>query len=271
MPTGRARLVAVAVAAALPACGGGGGTPGEAAWRPAPDAAWTWQLTGTLDLSVAAQAYDVDLFEAPDAALVALHAAGRQVVCYFSAGSDEDWRPDHGAFTPAEVGNPVDGWPGERWLDTRSANVRAVLRARLALAAQRGCDGVEPDNVDGYQNAPGFPLTAATQLDFNRFLAREAHRLGLAIALKNDVDQVAALADDFDLALSEQCHEFDECGGYAAFTTRGKAVWNAEYAEAYRVDADGARGRLCTSARDAGLRTLVLPVELDGSFRISCD
>jgi len=31
----------------------------------------------------------------------------------------------------------------------------------LDLAAQRGCDGVEPDNVDGYSNDNGFGLTAA--------------------------------------------------------------------------------------------------------------
>jgi hypothetical protein len=29
---------------------------------------------------------------------------------------------------------------------------------------------VDPDNVDGYTNNTGLPLTAAAQLDFNRLL-----------------------------------------------------------------------------------------------------
>lgn len=42
------------------------------------------------------------------------------------------------------------------------------MQARLDLAVQKGCDGVEPDNVDGYQNNSGFPLTAQDQLAYNR-------------------------------------------------------------------------------------------------------
>ena len=42
-----------------------------------------------------------------------------------------------------------------------------------------------------------FSLTAADQLDYNRFLAEQAHQRGLAIGLKNDLDQVASLVDLF--------------------------------------------------------------------------
>ena len=52
------------------------------------------------------------------------------------------------------------------------------MQARLDLAVSKGCVGVEPDNVDGYQNSSGFPLTAADQLAYNRFLAGEARARG---------------------------------------------------------------------------------------------
>ena len=42
------------------------------------------------------------------------------------------------------------------------------------IAVQKGCDGVDPDNVDGYTNKTGFPLTAKDQLAYNKFLAQEA-------------------------------------------------------------------------------------------------
>ncbi len=75
------------------------------------------------------------------------------------------------------------------------------MKQRIDRAVAKGFDGVEPDNVDGYVNDTGFPLTAQDQLAFNGFLAREAHARNLAIGLKNDVNQLAVLEPLFDLSL----------------------------------------------------------------------
>lgn len=268
---------------AMSACGGGGGSneggdeadpvdqPAATWWQPAVDLSWHWQLNGTLQTTHEVEVYDIDLFDTPAETIAQLRAAGRKVVCYFSAGSSEDWREDHARFAAEDQGDPLDGWAGERWLDVRSDNVRRIMSDRLELAKQKGCDGVEPDNVDGYTNDTGFPLTAQDQLDYNRYLAGQAHQRGLAIGLKNDVDQLAALEPDFDFAVNEQCHEYDECEGYEVFTANGKPVFNAEYRSDYRDNTGGARDAMCAAARAAQLRTLVLPLALDGSFRHSCD
>jgi hypothetical protein len=144
------------------------------------------------------------------------------------------------------------------------------MAARMDLAKSRGCDGVEPDNVDGYTNTPGFPLTSTTQLDYNRFLATEAHARGLKVALKNDVDQLAALQPSFDFAINEQCRQYNECVGYSAFTSVGKPVFNAEYKSKW-VTSPTDRATMCTKARAENLRTLVLPLALNDKFRYSCD
>ena len=78
------------------------------------------------------------------------------------------------------------------------------MRIRLDLAVTKGCNGVEPDNADGYVNNSGFPLSAATQLDYNRFLAGEAHNRRLSVALKNGVNQLSCLVGDFDLAINQK-------------------------------------------------------------------
>jgi hypothetical protein len=231
---------------------------------------WQWQLTGAINTSYDVTVYDIDLFDAPDAVLATLRAQGRRIVCYFSAGSAENWRPDYQRFKASDLGKPLDGWPGEKWVDTRSANVRSIMKSRLDRARDRGCDGVEPDNMDAYTNKPGFPLTYATQLDYNRFLAREARARGLRVGLKNDVDQLADLAPDFDFAVNEQCHQYKECGGYSAFTGANKPVFSAEYKRVW-VDDAAARERMCAQARAANLRTLVLPLKLNDRFRHSCD
>jgi hypothetical protein len=238
-------------------------------WKPNVTDTWQWQLDGTVNSAYDVNVYDIDMFESSAELIGDLHDGGHSVVCYFSAGSYENWRPDVGAFKEADLGGTVDGWPGERWLDIRSDNVRAIMKARLDLAVQKGCDGVEPDNIGGYSNDTGLPLTADDQLDYNRFLAHEAHSRNLAIALKNDIEQAADLADDFDFSVNEQCHEYDECDGLAVFINAGKPVFNAEYAYDYN-DSDTMQ-TLCTDALNRNFRTLVLPLDLDDSFRYSCD
>ena len=240
------------------------------AWtRPAPTITWQWQLDGTINTAYDVDLYDVDLWETPDATIRALQAQGRTVLCYFSAGSGDEDRDDYDGFAASDLGRPLDGYPSERWLDVRSETVWQVMLARLDLAMQRGCDGVEPDNVDGYTNAPGFDLTARDQLAFNRNLANEAHRRGLAIALKNSGDQAAELVEYFDLELNEECHQYEECDQLEPFTDAGKAVLNVEYASS-KAQADALAQTVCPAASSAGLRTLILPHNLDDAWRVSC-
>lgn len=282
-------ILAALAACLLVACGGGAPTtsatstppaavPAAASqivaastwWQPTVADTWQWQLRGTINTSYPAAVYDVDLFDTPITTIQALQASGKKVVCYFSAGSSENWRPDFPRFQSTEIGNELDDWPGENWLDTRSSNVRDIMRSRLDLAHSKGCDGVEPDNVDGYANDSGFPLDAATQLDFNLFLAGEAHARGLAVALKNDVDQLPDLVGNFDFAVNEQCHQHNECDGYQVFTSNNKPVFNAEYAADY-TDDPATRQALCADALARRFHTLVLPLALDDSFRYSCE
>ena len=203
--------------------------PAPGRWQPRPGLTWQWQLQGTLELSLAVDVYDLDLFDTPASTIAGLQARGKRVVCYFSAGSFEAWRSDAGAFPAAVKGSKMDGWD-ELWLDVRNIPALApVMRTRLELAKRKGCDAVEPDNVDAYANTSGFPLTGADQLAYNRFLADEAHARGLAIGLKNDLEQVRALEPYFDFAVNEQCFQYSECSRLTPFIAAGKAVFGAEY------------------------------------------
>ncbi len=247
----------------------------EGTWyRPSVDATWQWQLqpnvAGNINTSYAVEVYDIDLFDTPVALINELQGSGSRVICYFSAGTFEDFRNDADEFFPAEIGNTLEDFADERWLDIRSSNVQRIMLARLDLAAQKGCEGVEPDNVDGFANDSGFDLTASDQIVYNRFLANAARERGLAVGLKNDLDQIADLVDYFDFSVNEQCHEFDECDALQPFIDAGKPVFNAEYADEF-VNDEHAREDLCTEAQNRNLRTLVLPVGLDDSLRFSCD
>lgn len=232
-------------------------------WRPTPGTRWQIQLDGTLNTSFNVAVYDVDLFDTPASTLSALKAQGRKVICYFSAGSYENWRSDAGSFPAAALGNALDGWPGERWLDIRNTKVRDIMRSRIELARQKGCDAVDPDNVDGYANSTGFKLTSTDQLSFNRFLAAEAHARGLAVGLKNDVGQVAQLVNDFDFQVNEECFLYDECEELLPFINAGKPVFNIEYGGSSLAQ------QICPQANALNFDTLVKNLDLDAP-RISC-
>jgi hypothetical protein len=237
--------------------------PSGTIWQPHPGTSWQWQLTGTINTSLAVQMYDIDLFDNSASTIAALKAKGIKVVCYFSAGSYEDWRPDASSFPAAALGNNLQGWPGERWLDVRSTAMRTIMAARLDLAASKHCDAVEPDNVDGYTNNTGFPLTAQHQLDYNRWLATEGHARGLAVALKNDIDQVAQLVSYFDFALNEECFQYNECSALQSFIAANKAVFQVEYGSA------GLATSVCPKANAMNFDTLIKNLDLD-AWRVAC-
>ena len=96
-------------------------------------------------------------------------------------GGAEDSRPDFRDWPPEVLGGP-NGWPGERWVDIRDpAKLEPVLSKRFDMCRDKGFDGVEPDNVDGYSNESGFPLSYNDQITFNRRIADLAHARGLSV------------------------------------------------------------------------------------------
>ena len=231
-------------------------------WKPTVGLTWQWQLTGTLDKSVAAQVYDVDAANTSAADVAALKAAGRRVICYINVGAHEDFRPDAKNFPESVRGKGLDGWPGEKWLDVRRWDVlEPLLSARFKVCRDKGFDAVEPDNVDGYSNNSGFPLTAGDQLTFNRRVADLAHRLGLAVGLKNDVEQARALAPAFDFAVNEECARYDECDTLKVFTDTGKPVFHVEY--------DGSTSTFCAKVKPLRFSSMKKKLALD-AWRESC-
>jgi len=231
-------------------------------YKPNSKTTWQWQLTGKINTNHDVKLYDIDLFDTSKETIAELKNSGKKVICYFSAGSFEDWRDDKDEFPSSVKGSNLDGWAGEKWLDIRSSKVKEIMSKRIKLAKDKGCDGVEPDNVDGYTNESGFDLNAKDQIDFNIFLAQEAHKLGLSIGLKNDLDQIAELEPYFDFALNESCHKYDECSELKIFIDHNKAVLNAEY----EVDK---KDEYCSNS--FGFSMLFLPRELNDSFRYSCN
>ncbi|MET7651350.1 MULTISPECIES: endo alpha-1,4 polygalactosaminidase [unclassified Streptomyces] len=230
-------------------------------WQPTPGTDWQWQLSGRLDTTVDVPVYDIDGFDHTAATVAGLHRDGRKAICYLSTGAWEDWRPDAAKFPRSVIGEG-NGWKGERWLDIRRTDVlEPLMAARLDMCREKGFDAVEPDNMDGYKNTTGFPVEAADQLRYNRLIAGLAHDRGMAVGLKNDLDQIPELVGDFDFAVNEQCAQYDECEDLTPFIEAGKAVFHVEY-ELPTSD-------FCADSRRLKLSSLLKKYEL-GVWRKAC-
>lgn len=238
-------------------------------YRPSIFSSWQWQLQGEINTSYPVDIYDIDLFDTSETLIGDLQASGVKVICYFSAGTYEVWRTDAESFRSEDLGDTLAGWVGERWLNIRSEQVKQIITGRLDLAKQKNCDGVEPDNVDGFVNNTGFKISSAEQINYNRFIANEAHKRGLSVALKNATSIIDELVDYFDFAINERCFEYSECSRLIPFINVGKAVLSAEYHQNYIKD-ENIRQEMCSQSIENKFSTLVLPLKLDEEFRYSC-
>jgi len=243
---GLAIIVVVALAILLPISPVGAVTE---VWQPALNTPWQWMIDHPLRLGNAKDMglvapdgtalktpppvmYDIDGWFNPASTVAALHAQGKKVVCYLDIGVYEDYRPDAWRFPASVIGRADGNWDGSWWLDIRRIDILGpIMRDRMLMCKDKGFDAIEPDEIDGYANRSGFPLTYADQLAYNRWIADTAHSLGLSIGLKGDIEQAVDLEPWFDWTLNEECWQYRECDYYdlGVFTRHNKAVFQVEY------------------------------------------
>jgi len=227
------RLVSAFIAILLGLSSPMGRTAEAAWWQPQAGVTFSIILSAApATIDTPAQVVDVDLFDIGKQTVSALKAQGKRVVCYMSAGSWENWRPDKNDFPPEVIGKKYDGWAGERWLDTRNiAALAPIMRARLNRCRRKGFDAVDPDNVDSYQADTGFPITRSDSIRYLKFLAREAHKRGLGIGLKNASEISRFVLSNMDFAVTEDCYAQGWCRNSRNFIAVDKPVFAIEYTD----------------------------------------
>ena len=237
-------------------------------WQPSAGLSWTIQFSGEIDTGLPVDVYDLDGFDTSAETVAMLQERGSRVLCYISTGTWEDWRPDAGQFPQDIIGNSWDEWDGERFLDIRQLDVLApLLEARIEMCRDKGFDGIEPDNIDTFQNGEdvtGFDLTRQDQVRFNRWLAGAAHERGLAIGQKNIPELTADLLDAFDFAVTEDCFADDWCEDITDYIGQDKPVFAIEY-----TDRMPDLAAFCPDAAALGFSVILKHRELDG-FRQDC-
>lgn len=239
-------------------------------WQPTVGA--SWQIILSVQVTAPypnVSVIDLDLFAANKSTIEDLSSHNISSICYFSAGSYENWRPDASSFHPSDYGKPLDGWPGEWWLNTSSPNVRKIMTTRLDLAVSKGCNGVDPDNTDGYDNDSGLNLTEDAAVDYINFLATEAHNRNLSIGLKNSGAIIPQVIEEMQWAVNEQCVEYDECNVTRPFIDAGKPVFEIEYPDGAPDISSATEEKICDDPQRTNFSTLLKEMDL-GTWYYAC-
>lgn len=243
-----------------------------------PNSRFAWLLQGTpnpniMDNETGPKVYDFDYQNSSAEQISQIKAKGITVICYFSAGTDEDWRPDHNRFKPEDTYAQLPGWEGELVVDTRSANVRQIMYDRIQTMSNMGCDGIEPDNIDAHTNLSNIPLNESTALDYLQFLSDTAHGFNMSVGLKGYGEVInkqmpngKTVLQAYDFALVEQCYEYNECDMYLPFVQANKAVFIVEYKGTASTWAASAK---CKDANTKNFDAYLMNLNLNGP-RTAC-
>ncbi|CAH0004723.1 unnamed protein product [Clonostachys byssicola] len=243
-------------------------------WKPKPNTSWQIILRYPADISSSSvvspdvDVYDLDLFDNHISTFKTLQDSGKKVICYFSAGSYEDWREDKGEWDDKDLGKGLEGWAGEKWVNVSSPSVHKVMKERINLAWRKGCDAIDPDNVDGYQNDNGLGLTEQDSVNYMKFLSEEAGKYNMSIGLKNAGDIISEVIDVIHFSVNEQCIQYSECKTFSAFIDADKPVFNIEYPDSAPSVATTDKDEICSKKGKAdgtdGFSIVIKKMNLDG-------
>jgi hypothetical protein len=211
---------------------------------------WQIEILEPVDITQAlvpknATVWDMDLFHLVKNPGIgkSLKDQGKIIICYFSAGTlhtganNTKQDPDYSKFDGVTLGIPYHGWDGEVWLDIKNKTVLEIMKSRMDMAKKAGCDGVDPDNLDGYkdiEDEPGKPLNGLnlTEADYSKYLvqlADAAHNNSLLIGQKNAPELTGIASVKCDFAVLEQCFQNGNCSTWQPYIAKNKPVFQIEY------------------------------------------
>ena len=136
------------------------------------------------------------------------------------------------------------------------------MNTRLDMAVRKGCDAVDPDNVDAYDNDNGLGLTQDDAVNYVSFLSDAAHARNLSIGLKNAGAIIPRVLPQVEFSVNEQCLQYNECDQFQPFIQAGKPVFHIEYPGGVPKVKAGDVKKICGDASAKGFSTVMKEMDL---------
>jgi len=270
------------------------GPIGPEYWQPKPGETKNWdiQINAPFDFSTERAMMIVDLWTSVPAAttieyddgssvsvpagsqpqtIATLHAKSTVVICRVGLGGMKTTDPDAAKF-PEGSRQPIDAKvPSDEFiLDLGGTDAwQDAAFARVDLAKQIGCDGIEPYRVDHFGLDP--LLTLEQQSNWYARVALQVHERDLSVGMRNGSELYQTQAAGYDWALIDRCGEDNVCDMVRPVLELRKAVFALDYTTNFDGDAQDP-GLLCTRQTNAGIQDgLVKSAALASGERTACE
>ncbi|RAJ28816.1 endo alpha-1,4 polygalactosaminidase [Pedobacter cryoconitis] len=232
-------------------------------WQPKAGVTFDWCLDDLKNSDTfTAEVVDVDAFTTTAQQVAALHAQGKKVIAYISAGTIEDDRPDINLLPKEVIGQVYPEWPKERWLDIRQREkLRPWLNSRIDRIISKGFDAIEPDNLDSYSNETGFDISINDTKLYCDFLIKLAHDKGLGIGQKNVPELSAEYSKKFDWVLTEDAFDQKWENDVKPYITQNKPVFAVEYTD--NMSQSSFQNNVCPKAQNLKYSAILKKRDLD--------
>jgi endo-alpha-1,4-polygalactosaminidase (GH114 family) len=232
-------------------------------WRPATGISFDWELDDITKGDIfSGDVVDVDAFTTTAETVLSLHAKGKKVIAYISAGTLEDDRPDAVLLPNDVIGKIYPEWPKEKWLDIRQLDkLKPWLNSRFNMIINKGFDGVEPDNMDGFTNETGFDIQISDTKKYADYLIGLAHSNGLSIGQKNIPELTVDYAAKFDWALTEDAFNQGWQNTMVDYILKNKPVFAVEYTD--KTNQQVFHDVVCPKAKTLGFTAILKKRNLD--------
>lgn len=297
------RRVLLAGLLALGACGNDkmhehrDGPIGPAYWQPKPGETKNWdiQVNAPIDLAETRAMMIVDLWASVPAAttidyaggapvsvpaganattIATLQARQTQVICRVGLGGAKTTDPDFSKF-PAGALSPMtlDDDGATHFLDFAQRDTwEDIAFARVDLAKQIGCDGIEPYLSDHGQIDLGVAPTFESQQSWYAAVALAVHERELSVGMRNglNIGLVDTQTGNYDWLLVERCGEDENCELVRPFLNARKAVFAIDYTTDFEGN-DQQAAPLCAQQTIGNVQDgLVKDIALSSAFRMQC-
>ncbi|RYP68789.1 hypothetical protein DL769_005432 [Monosporascus sp. CRB-8-3] len=189
-----------------------------------------------------AQVWEIDLWHACKNSTIVerLHERQKTVICYFNFGAVQPEDCDFDQWITQGLWNGT--WYGdvegndifcERYVDLRDPRVLDLLRGRLRTAADAGCDGVDPDNIDVYTVDGRINQEQNAQVIRDMAIYAKGPEVSkqMLFGQKNAQNMVSDLVGTLDFAVLEDCITEEFCSAFNPYVNSNppKPVVDIEY------------------------------------------
>jgi len=177
---------------------------------------------------------DLDVFDTDKKIIDNLKSEWKIVIWYINVWSIEKYRDDYNDFPKSVVWKTYPWWEDEKFLDIRKyKKFQELILNRLDIAKEKWFDGIEPDNMDTYDNynETGFNIYQWNSEEYLIWLSQEVNKRWMFLIQKNAPELSERMQKYFDGALLEGAfyNKFED--KFLNYTKNWKTVFNVEYTD----------------------------------------